>query len=247
VKQIPENKSTEDFEALYIGLRKKEGRIYTDEQVCKLPSIADSHPHFKEWQLRKESTERLVTYLQKQNEPLKILEIGCGNGWLSQCLASIPGSHVTGTDINFTEVQQAARVFSGISNLHFIYSHAEQGLFDDAQFDTIVFAASIQYFPSVEAILNKVLRLVKPSGEIHIIDSHFYSLPDISAARQRSQLYFEAIGFPEMAKCYFHHPLDNLQSFNYSILYDPNSLFNRFLKNKHPFYWIHIKNKEKQG
>lgn len=234
----------EDFESLYIRLREKEGRIYTDDQVGELPSIDKTHPHFKEWQLRKDSAQKLVAYLQKQKKMLNILEIGCGNGWLSHQLSSIPGCHVTGTDINFSEVQQAARVFGDISNLHFIYSHAERGLFEDAQFDIIVFAASIQYFPSVEETIRKVLRLIKPAGEIHLIDSHFYSLPDISAARQRSLLYYKASGFPEMAECYYHHPLDSLQSFNYTILYDPNSLFNRFLKNRHPFYWVQIKNKE---
>ncbi len=152
----------------------------------------------------------------------------------------ITGSKVIGTDINFTEIQQAARVFHDISNLHFIYGNAESGMFEDRQFDSIVFAASIQYFPSLTGIINSALKLLKPKGEIHIIDSHFYSLAELGAAKQRSLLYYQAAGFPELADWYFHHNLDDLDSYNYSVLYDPESLFNRFLRNKNPFPWIRI-------
>ena len=68
------------FEKLYLQLREKEKRIYTDEEVIALPEIAEGHPHYAEWQMRKQSAKRLVTYLQREQRPLKILEVGCGNG-----------------------------------------------------------------------------------------------------------------------------------------------------------------------
>ena len=83
--------------------------------------------------------------------------------------------------------------------------------------------------------------MLKPGGEIHIIDSHFYPLADLSEAKHRSVLYYESAGFPEMATYYFHHSLDDLQDFNYSILYDPKNLFHKFSPTKNPFYWICIK------
>lgn len=233
-----------DFETLYIGVREKEGRIYSDEEVKCLPFVQPSHRYYSEWMVRTETLQRLTTYFEKQKRPLNILEIGCGNGWLSHRLAALPGSQVTGTDINYVEVQQAARVFGDVSNLHFLYAQAEQNVFKEGQFDMILFAASIQYFPSLEKIIHPVLKLLKRGGEIHVVDSHFYPLPDVSAARQRSLLYYETCGFPEMAGCYFHHTLDSLDVFNYSILYNPNSIFNKFLKNKYPFYWIRIVNKD---
>lgn len=229
-----------DFEKLYIRLREKEGRIYTDEEVAQLPAIAAAHPHYKEWQIREESSDKIIDYLKKRKQSTDILEPGCGNGWFSHRLSTIPGSKVIGTDINFTEIQQAARVFHDIPNLHFIYGYAESGIFEDRQFDSIVFAASIQYFPSLKGIINSSLKLLKPNGEIHIIDSHFYSLAELGAAKQRSLLYYQAAGFPELADWYFHHNLDDLDGYNYSVLYDPESLFNRFLRNKHPFPWICI-------
>ena len=43
-----------EFEKLYISLRKKEGRIfYNEEEIVKLPVIFSSHPLYKEWKIRK--------------------------------------------------------------------------------------------------------------------------------------------------------------------------------------------------
>ena len=182
-----------------------------------------------------------LLYLKRKNKPLDILEIGCGNGWLSHRLSIISGSKVIGTDINFTEIQQAARVFQHIPDLHFIYTSVEPGVFKEKKFDSIVFAASIQYFPSLSETIKKTLRLLKPGGEINIIDSNFYTMADLSEEKHRSVLYYESAGFPEMAAYYFHHSLEDLQDFNYSILYDPKNLFYKFSPNKNPFYWICIK------
>ena len=68
---------------MYLASRKKENRIYSDEQVVQLPFIEPTHIHYHEWQVRKRSALRLIHYLEKKNKPLSILEIGCGNGWLS--------------------------------------------------------------------------------------------------------------------------------------------------------------------
>ncbi|HET6768518.1 MAG TPA: hypothetical protein VFH08_14000, partial [Chitinophagaceae bacterium] len=68
-------------------LRKKEQRLYTDGEVRNLPQVPVTHLHFKEWLVRKRSCDRLIKYLDKKNKRLHILEIGCGNGWLSAQLA----------------------------------------------------------------------------------------------------------------------------------------------------------------
>lgn len=230
-----------NFETLYIQLREKEGRIYSDEEVVQLPAVPVSHIHYKEWLARKESSQRLIRYLKKKKRELDILETGCGNGWLSHHLSAIPGSRVIGVDINFSEIQQAARVFQHIPNLHFIYTYAEQEVFGEKRFDAMIFAASIQYFESLPETISNNLRLLKPGGELHIIDSPFYSWPEVLAARQRTKHYYESAGFSGMADFYFHHCLDDLKKFNYCIQYDPKNIFNRVLGNKNPFPWISIR------
>jgi SAM-dependent methyltransferase len=229
------------FEERYLLLRKKENRLYTDEELGDLPAIDSGHPHADEWKMRERSAQRLINYLGKKQSPLKILDVGCGNGWLSSRLATIRGSVVIGTDVNFFELQQAARVFEERSNLHFIYGDIETGLFEEKQFDVIVFAASIQYFPSLKEIMQQALRLLKDDGELHIIDSPFYAEAEFEAAKGRSRLYYQAMGFPEMADWYFHHDSASLSDFNHVVLYEPGGLINKFSRNKNPFPWIRIR------
>src|SRR5258708_7832527 len=142
------------FEKKYIFIRSMENRLYTDEELSKLPDIPPGHTHYKEWQIRKRSGRRLQCYLAAKKKDLEILEIGCGNGWLSHLLAEVPGTKVTGLDINFTELQQAARVFNDDPNLVFIHGDLRSGILCDRSFDCIVFAASLQYFPSLKKIVH---------------------------------------------------------------------------------------------
>src|SRR5258705_7764836 len=90
----------DNFEILYTRLRQWERRIYSDKEVTQLPVVASTHPFYKEWQLRKESSKKLIDYLKKRNQRTDILEVGCGNGWLSSKLAGIKKSNVIGVDIN---------------------------------------------------------------------------------------------------------------------------------------------------
>ena len=229
------------FEKLYLQLRQLEDRIYTDNEVALLPNIHPGHPHEKEWQIRNRSSEKMVKYLLKKNRPLEILEIGCGNGWLSAKLSSVLASHVTGIDINSMELSQAKRVFNKIRNLEFLNCSLQNELLKKHRFDIIVFAASVQYFSSLQDILKVAFSYLNPDGEVHIIDSPFYKPNEIANARQRSKVYYEMIGFPQMTAYYFHHSLEEIRSFDYKILYNPDSVFNNLKKNKNPFHWISIK------
>ena len=230
-----------DFESIYLRLRQQEGRLYTDQELERLPMINRQHPHYNEWMKRRRSTIKLVQYVEKNKKGSDILEIGCGNGWLSRQLASVTGTRVIGVDINYMELQQAARVFHYIPNLHFIYTDIRNEPFREKKFDLVVFAASIQYFESLPEILDKVLKLLKPGGEIHILDSLFYTPTEILAAKQRSRAYYEQAGFPAMTSCYFHHSLTELCDYHPEVLFDPNSWINQLQFSKNPFHWIRIR------
>jgi len=227
------------FEQMYVASRKREYRIYSDEQVLQLPSIEPSHIHYQEWQVRKRSVLRLIRYLEKKNKPLSILETGCGNGWLSGWVSVLNHSTVTGMDINKTELNQARRVFGARPNIHFVEGDLRTIEFGK-KFDLILFAASVQYFPVFEKIIRQSLNLLNPAGEIHILDSPFYKKEDLEQARRRSQLYYDSIGHGEMAGFYFHHCFDSLNPFSHKFLFDPTRLVNRFFRKKDPFPWVRI-------
>jgi ubiquinone/menaquinone biosynthesis C-methylase UbiE len=235
------------FEKNYINLRKYENRVYTDSELARLPDIDSSHIHYKEWQTRKQSCRKLIAYLKDKRKAPDILEIGCGNGWLSNQLSKIPGSCVTGLDINITELRQAEQVFSGGPNLQFVSGDLCSGALNDMRFDFIVFAASIQYFPSLSESLHYALSHLKRKGEVHIIDTPFYTEKQLLGANQRTADYYLSLGLPEMKDYYFHHSLQELQSFNFRFLYNPSLLRNRFFRNSNPFPWICISDKMTEG
>jgi 2-polyprenyl-3-methyl-5-hydroxy-6-metoxy-1,4-benzoquinol methylase len=230
-----------DFTNLYHRLRQKEGRVYSDNEVIRLPDISNTHPHYPEWQLRKRSAGKLISFFEKKQPRLKILEIGCGNGWLSSRLAGITGAQVTGIDINFAELQQAVRVFSHISNLHFTHGDAIRLTSELKRFDIVIMAACIQYMPDLRETINDALKLLLPAGEIHILDSPLYERTEIDGARVRTAAYYKQMGYPEMSDHYFHHSLDDLKTFNYKILYRPSYINRNLLNNKNPFPWLRIK------
>jgi ubiquinone/menaquinone biosynthesis C-methylase UbiE len=230
-----------DFEKSYIALREKERRVYSDRELLQLPEISEDHPHYNEWQIRKESSSRLVRYLARHESFKKILEAGCGNGWLSAQLASLNNKEVTGMDINLTELAQAERVFKDKTNLSFMHGDIQSLQKSKDRFDCIIFAACIQYFDSPKQVFGALLENLNVGGEIHIIDTHFYTASTQAAAQKRSEAYFTKMGFPELNKFYFHHLLEELQSFDYDKLYTP-SLFRRYINlNKNPFPWFRIK------
>ena len=236
--QSPELIET-DFEQLYLAVRAYEGRVYTDAEVSRLPDVDTTHKYYNEWLIRKHSAKRLISYLQKKNRPLAILEVGCGNGWLAAKLADIPRVKVTGIDINQAEISQAMRVFKK-GNLQFVNDSLDSATIGHMHFDVIVFAAVLPYFSSAQVTLKTALNRLNPHGEIHIIDTHFYAPGEVDGAIKRCADYYQMMGFPQMADLYHHHTLNILTGFNYEVLFDPGSIFNRLAK-RGPFYWICIK------
>ncbi len=240
---IAEDPTGIGFEQLYTRLRQKEGRIYEDDEVARLPIINNTHRHYKEWNIRKHSCKALLSYIKQKGTFLSILEVGCGNGWLAAQLAKVIDAEVTGLDINSKELEQAKRVFFKTAGLNFIHGSLESDDLKDKKFDMIIFAASIQYFPSLKQIISLAIEHLTLQGEIHIMDSPFYQHQEIEAARQRTRAYYSSVGFEEMADHYHHHTINELETFQFKILHHPYSWKNKLLIKKNPFYWISIKNR----
>ena len=225
------------FEEIYAAVREKEGRVYTDRQVARLPEIDVTHKYAQEWRARTISSQRFINYLSKKEQPLHILEIGCGNGWLANKLAGIPQTKVTGLDTSRLEIDQARRVFKNV-NLKFINSEFTKADFaNNERFDVIVFAASLSYFPSVKTVIGDVFSLLKPRGEIHVLDTPFYDNQTAGTAIKRCRDYYNDMGYPAMADNYYHHLLTDILPFKHRVLFNPATIWNR-LRKQGVFYWI---------
>ena len=211
---------------LYLRVREKEGRVYSDEVVMRLPEVPASHPLRREWAARRASMKRLLRYVRERPSLTRILELGCGNGWLSHHLACLPGKQVWGVDRKSAELTQATRVF-GKRNVLFLATDIFEAPFAAATFDMVLIASAIQYFPDLPKLIHPLRRLLRQGGELHIMDSPFYEEADLRAARERSQAHYAALGFPEMTAYYFHHTYAELKEFSPRWLYRPHSLKGR--------------------
>ena len=230
---------------LYVRTREREGRLLPDDVVKTLPHVPAGHPHAREWRLRADSSHHLVAHLRRlPQRPLRVLELGCGNGWLCARIAAIPGAVVVGTDINDVELEQARRVFPDVSFLHHDMRDAALPM---AQPDAIVVASAIQYVPDPTPLLAAWLHALSPHGEIHILDSPIYAdAGAATAARERSRRHYEALGISEMAAEYHHHTRQAFAPFRVDVLHGPASpaarLQRRVLRTQcPPFPWLRIR------
>ena len=231
------------FENAYIALRKKEHRLYSDDVVKLLPALPLKHGLIHEWRVRKRTAEKFIDYLPKGHQTM-ILELGCGNGWLSNLLATKGQANVAGLDVNEAELLQASRVFINSPNVVFVRADIMTASMPYNRFDFVVLAGSVQYFSNLPSLVKRLLTLLGPGGEIHLLDSPLYESDEINSAHSRTVRYYSDAGFPEMAAYYHHHSWQMLQPFHPELIYNPNTVLNK-LKRKFmaasPFPWVRIK------
>lgn len=225
------------FSDMYIEIRTKENRVLSDLEVEKLPFTANSNPNHKEWKIRKHSSAKLINYLKSKQEPLHILDLGCGNGWFTYALSQIVHSNVIGLDINSVELEQANRVFKS-DNLQFYYGDIFKINQFEKKFNIITINACVQYFPDFKLIIEKLKTFLAAKGEIHILDSPFYKNEEITNAKERTNRYYLKLGNPEMSNFYFHHSKDVLSEFKVKYQPTKNKFYKFFNRHNSPFMWL---------
>ena len=233
------------FENDYLKVREKEGRIFSDDLVKKLPYLPNTHTLHKEWLYRASMQNRFCNYLASRKRTVSLLDIGCGNGWFAHKLKiALPNAQIFGLDVNKTELEQAASLFSG-EKVTFLYGDIFQDIFVPGSFDIIVLNSVVQYFQDFKRLINRLLELLSKGGEIHILDSPFYkTIEHQKEAFDRSHDYFSRMGIEEMINHYHHHTFQSLQNFTFTMLYKPKS-FQHYLSRvfgikSSPFPWIRI-------
>lgn len=240
LKPLPEG----TFESAYGNYLKKTNRLYDDAEVKEFPSTFFYNLHRQEWALKRLSVQRLLRYLNrpaKQEEPFKLLEIGCGSGWLSGKISDFPQFEVTGVDIFAPHIEQAKRVFNR-SNLTFVQGDLFEDLFPEVTFDLVVLFDTISHFPHFQQLINKCRQYLKKEGEIHILESPFYAEKELETAKSADIDHFTQVGVPEMADFYFPNSRADLEPFDFEFLYRPGGLSKLLGKKDSPYPWVKIVN-----
>lgn len=109
-------------------------------------------------------------------EPRRVLEIGCGTGLLISRIAPACETY-WGTDFSAAVLRHSRRLIEARADLRHVQLHNRRA--DDfsgvepGSFDAVILNSVVQYFPSVEYLLQVVegaLRAVRPGGAVYIGD-----------------------------------------------------------------------------
>jgi SAM-dependent methyltransferase len=220
-----------DKEEAYIKVRETEGRVLTNRELERMPYVDAAFPLKAEWDIRAQNFERFRNYLKnKSQQMLRILDVGCGNGWMTRRLYDA-GHDVTGLDLNMVELIQAEQVFGQNERLQWIYADVLNDTIK-GEYDIILLSASCQYFPDLEHLTTHLQSLLKQGGEIHLHDSIFYDPSEVVHAKQRTIEYYTKMCAPVMATYYYHHTRHVLDRLGYK----ERKPFRLFPK-KHSLQW----------
>lgn len=102
---------------------------------------------------------------------LRVLDIGCATGFISKDIAEIVGENgkVTGIDNTESLILNGRELHQNVLNLELIHTD----LFDfnpEEKFDLIVSARTLQWLSNPKEALVKMKSLLKPNGQISILD-----------------------------------------------------------------------------
>lgn len=111
--------------------------------------------------------------------PSTVLETAAGTGIVTQALRErLPDlTHITATDLNPPMLEVARRKFGSDQNVDFQTADAQQLVFADATFDSIVCQFGIMFYPDLQSSFREALRVLRPSGRYHfsVWDAHRYN------------------------------------------------------------------------
>jgi ubiquinone/menaquinone biosynthesis C-methylase UbiE len=163
----------------YESIRRSERRGSTSQSYYRALPFRDLRGHHKaDWSIRARSFNLLVknvlTRLQNPLErSLKILDLGAGNGWLSNRLAA-QGDRVLAVDLLINE-QDGLGAWK-----HYEHSFTPlQAEFNhlpviDRFADAVIFNASFHYSENYVETLKEALRVLSRDGRIVIMDTPVY-------------------------------------------------------------------------
>lgn len=114
--------------------------------------------------------QALRNYLPEGKENIRVLEVGCGPGWLSLELARA-GYEVTGIDVSSDCILIAQQVADtdpwkdSRGTLTYIQGDFFSNQFlEEKSFDAVVFQGALHHFKEQDQVMNRVISLLKDGG-----------------------------------------------------------------------------------
>jgi sterol 24-C-methyltransferase len=105
----------------------------------------------------------------------KVLDIGCGRGRIASHVATLTSAHVTGMNIDATQLESARRfvLSKGLSNQCEFKMADLNDLplpFPDASFDAVYEVGVFTYSKDLKKLFQEIRRILKPGGKFAALD-----------------------------------------------------------------------------
>jgi SAM-dependent methyltransferase len=109
-----------------------------------------------------------VAKLVDREEPLHVLDVGCGTGYTTRAILRMGNvCEVVGVDQNHNQLRKASRNLSAEKmRLSLSRGDVENLPFTDAVFDAVVSVGAVEYFPDPEKALREMARVTKQHGRV---------------------------------------------------------------------------------
>ena len=228
------------FALEYETIRRAEGRGSPDAVYYRaLPYKDLSEKMPTDWRIRARSFDllvrRVLAPLEKSAPHLAVLDLGAGNGWLSNRLAR-RGHHVAAVDLldNDFDGLGCARFYDSLFSP--VQAEFDRLPFPDGSADLVIFNASLHSSTNIPASLAQALHVLAPNGRLVILDSPVYHAAGSGEkmVREREELFRQRYGFPSNAL-----PSENYLTYDFlKALQAPLGVRWKFLTPFYGFAWM---------
>ena len=190
----------------YETIRQAEGRgIPRAAYYRALPDQDLSGRFVTDWRVRRASFRAFIDGVLEPltNEgakTLKILDLGAGNGWLSNRLAGY-GHSLAAIDLSTSELDGLGAYIHYANPFVLAQADFDHIPIADGDVDLVIFNASLHYSTNYERTLREALRVLSPGGQVVILDTPVYraAASGDQMVREREALFQQRYGFPSNA------------------------------------------------
>jgi len=108
----------------------------------------------------------------------KVIDVGCGSGWLSRALArGVPEGSVVGMDISDEMIRRARSATQEFKNLTFIVGQVDEIPWEGNFFTRAISIESAYYWPDPAKGLREVYRVLRTGGSAWIVINYYKDNP----------------------------------------------------------------------
>ena len=194
------------FTGEYQTVRTSEGRGSTGpEYYLALPHRDLSGRNEYQWAIRSRSfryiEDKILPVLESRHcSPMKILDLGAGNGWMSYRLA-LRGHQPVAIDLLTSDQDGLGAAVHFRKDLPVLFPRFQAELdrlpFVDGQFHLAIFNASLHYSEDYELTLRETIRCLRAKGIVIIADTAWYRRDESGRQMlaERHQAYLSQYGF----------------------------------------------------